>query len=310
MTTNIEMKVCLILLFMIGVSVHVTCQPAGRLEKILRVDDLSLNGEARMEINRLKKELSSPSQSDELSGIRSYNLAICYVAENKPDSVFHYISETIDKTSAFNPLIFTNTDLDFLKTDPRWKRIEQRIDSVYLAENDSITHKDQALQLYHIYMADQHIRRLGLKNADPDINSSDSINLIRVQKIIQEYGWPTYSMVGEAAAKGAFLVIQHSSVSIQEKYVRHVIDAVMRKEASPEWAALMMDRIAVQKRGVQLFGTQLYQIRDSLTGAPGTWRLFPLHDESMVDSLRSALGMIPLKDYLKGFGIDYQPKNK
>lgn len=70
---------------------------------------------------------------------------------------------------------------------------------------------------------------------------------------------------------------------------------------------MLVDRIGVQAAGEQLFGTQVYQEKDSITGKPGKYKYFPIKDEKNVDILRKQAGMIPLKQYLSTFGIDYKP---
>ena len=68
--------------------------------------------------------------------------------------------------------------------------------------------------------------------------------------------------------------------------------------------ALMIDRIRTSKQQPQLYGTQLKI--DSL----GNYALFPIEDEINVDFRRKEVGLYPLKEYLKEFGLDYVPPKK
>lgn len=288
-------------------------QPTGLKDvldyRIIFADSLKNNASASKEIARLKNELSFPAQVHHERGLVYYNLAICYAAENQPDSSCYYLLKALDITPRYNNLIYTDTDFELLYENPCWNTIQQRIDSAYLSDNPEITHKELALELYHIYLSDQHARGLWLKKANMNILSADSIKLERVESIIKQYGWPTFSMIGQTAANGAFLVVQHSDVKTQVKYSNQILIAAREGEANKEWVALILDRIAVQLKGYQFFGTQVYQIRDSLTGQPGPWQYFPIYDESIVDSVRAEMGMVPLEEYLKLFGINYQPGN-
>jgi hypothetical protein len=45
----------------------------------------------------------------------------------------------------------------------------------------------------------------------------DSCNLIPIEKLIAEYGWPGTSFVGAYGNQTVFLVIQHSELPTQEK---------------------------------------------------------------------------------------------
>ena len=68
-----------------------------------------------------------------------------------------------------------------------------------------------------------------------------------------------------------------------------------------------MDRISVTKKGVQIFGTQVYQVRDSINKQNVKYNYFPIKDENQVNSLRKAFDMIPLREYYAIYGIDYKP---
>jgi hypothetical protein len=164
--------------------------------------------------------------------------------------------------------------------------------------------------LYHIYLRDQQARGLGLKRRDKNFTVSEQENLRQVEKVISEYGWPTFSMVGPVSVQGAFLVILHSDVRIQLKYFKHILKAAKKNEASKESIALMMDKINVQMEGVQIFGTQVYRRRDTTTGQWSEYQYYPIQDEEHVDSLRKEYGLIPLSDYYATFGIDYESPSK
>ena len=72
----------------------------------------------------------------------------------------------LDESSNYNKIILTDTDFDFLHQSLLWEKISNEIDSVYLAQNSKITHKELAIELYHIFLKDQHARGLGLKRME------------------------------------------------------------------------------------------------------------------------------------------------
>ena len=49
--------------------------------------------------------------------------------------------------------------------------------------------------------------------------ASDQHNIKRLEEIIAEIGWPKRSAVGERAASAAFLILQHSDLAYQKKYL-------------------------------------------------------------------------------------------
>lgn len=89
-----------------------------------------------------------------------------------------------------------------------------------------------------------------------------------------------------------------------EKIVRQVVS---QGEASKESLVLLEDIISVQLKGMQVYGTQVFQVKDSITGKLGKYTYYPIRNESKVDSLRKSMDLIPLKQYFALFGIDYKP---
>jgi hypothetical protein len=306
-----EFKMCIILLCLFSSAFP---QSVSTFEVspglILYADSIRVKEEIEYNISHLKMEVGSENQSNASRGLKYYNLAVCYSTRDLIDSMCYFLCQTLRYSTEYNNLIFTDTDFENLRREPCWDKITHKIDSTYLTKYPDIINKELAVELYHIYLMDQHARGLGLKKVDERIKEIDQKNLRRVEEIILMYGWPTYSLVGETAAKGAFLVIQHSDTQTQQKYFMLIFNAAKNNEASKEWVALLLDRISVHKQGFQYFGTQVYQAKDTITGRPGKYKYFPIQDEANVDSLRKEFGMIPLNEYYSLFGIDYKPVRK
>jgi hypothetical protein len=55
----------------------------------------------------------------------------------------------------------------------------------------------------------------------------------------------------------------------------------------------------------QIYGTQL--ARNEKTGK---YELYPIEDEEHADLLRTSVGLPPIAEYLKSFGIEYIPPKK
>lgn len=280
----------------------------GLRNVILFADSLLIKNQKEQYVKQLKKDIITNSTDEQ--DLNYYNLAICYSANRQEDSTCYYIKKCLQESSDFNNLVLTDTDFEFLHQYECWEKIKNEIDSVFLEQNPGIKNKKLAVELYHIFLKDQHARGLGLKKIDPALANVDNENLKRVEEIITVYGWPTYSMVGKAAADGAFMVIQHSDVNTQRKYFNQLLDAAKADEASKESVALLTDRISVRLKGMQIFGTQVYQLKDSITGKPGSYKYFPIKDEANVNAKRKEMGMAPLKDYYALFGIVYKYSEK
>jgi hypothetical protein len=101
------------------------------------------------------------------------------------------------------------------------------------------------------------------------------------------------------------LVIQHSNLEKQLKYL-NILKANCEKQES-NWAdyALMYDRILVFQQKKQLYGSQVRFSRSS-----NKWELFPIEDEHNVNKRRNSIGLNSMSDYLKEWNIDYNvPQN-
>lgn len=132
-------------------------------------------------------------------------------------------------------------------------------------------------------------------------NELDSLNLIRIEEIIEKYGYPGKSLVG-MQSNVAFLVIQHSDIETQEKYLPILKEAADKGELRWSSLALLIDRIRVNNGEKQIYGSQIRQSGD------GKYVLFPIEDEPNVNKRRAKVGLGPLEEYVKHWNIIYVPK--
>lgn len=135
------------------------------------------------------------------------------------------------------------------------------------------------------------------------IAKNDSINLQKVSAIINQYGWPGKSLVGENGNRTVFLVIQHAELDAQSKYLPLLKESVAKGESKASHLAYLEDRILMREGKPQQYGTQI--ISDEATGK---WKIYPIEDEKNVDERRLSIGLKPLAEYVKQFGIDYTIK--
>ncbi|TAJ52925.1 MAG: hypothetical protein EPO58_11035 [Chitinophagaceae bacterium] len=108
-----------------------------------------------------------------------------------------------------------------------------------------------------VYLVDQSTRSLSGKHSAVIISSdSQSRNLKLIDSLYAQYGWLAYSQVGHKGAMAQFLVIQHSDLQTQKKWLTRVTKAVNECLLQPENLALLTDRILVQSGKKQLYGSQ------------------------------------------------------
>jgi hypothetical protein len=126
----------------------------------------------------------------------------------------------------------------------------------------------------------------------------DAANARRMEEILEEHGWPGWSLVGEEAATAAWVLIQHADLRLplQELGLAYLQGAVDAGDASPGDLAYLIDRVRVAKGQPQLYGTQLGADANGDL-APRT----PIEDPENVDERRAAMGLGTLEEYYEEF---------
>src|SRR5258708_23895488 len=119
-------------------------------------------------------------------------------------------------------------------------------------------------------------------------------NASRLQAIIVQIGWPTEFLVGERAAKAAWLIAQHAISQPEfERSCLKLLAEAAREHTVPLWQpAMLEDRIRMFEDRPQLYGTQLQP------DAHGNMRPYTIEDPERVDERRRAVGLEPLADIL------------
>jgi hypothetical protein len=132
-------------------------------------------------------------------------------------------------------------------------------------------------------------------------DSLDKVNQKIVSNIIDSFGYPGYSIVGQILMNKCFLVIQHADSAYQNRYLKIVIDAADKGELGWGSVALLIDRIKVSKGEKQIYGSQL-----SIDSA-GNYHLEPVENEMDLNKRRKSVGLEPIEEYLMRWDILYIP---
>ncbi len=208
----------------------------------------------------------------------------------------------------------TDTDLASLRATAGWTEITGRLRKIV---EEIEKHYDKPLQkeLLAIHEADQGIRREFIAvvdksgRDDPAADSlgkimayRDSVNLLKVKAILDEKGWVGADKVGGQANQALFLVIQHADITTQQTYLPMMRDAVKKGNAPASNLALLEDRVALGEGRKQLYGSQIGT--DEKTGSN---YILPLDDPDNVDRRRADMGLGTLADYVKRWGIVWNP---
>lgn len=245
-----------------------------------------------------------------------YNAACAAALSGRVGRAYGFLHRSIERGWEDDAHMDVDTDLASLRAYPElWAEVHAAFDRELVARYGAGFDTKLRTELMKIAAADQAPRmKLGalqkehgwpppdslLKPLLREMEVADSINLLRIVQILETRGWPKKSVVGMQAASTAFLVIQHADLPTQEKYLPMAEQAVRDGDLLPSSLALLIDRIRVRNNKPQLYGSQLRQ--DDKTGATV---FYPIEDEAKVDERRKSMGLEPLSEYAKRFGITY-----
>jgi hypothetical protein len=133
-----------------------------------------------------------------------------------------------------------------------------------------------------------------------DMHLADSTNLNQVESILQKYGWLGSDKIGNEANTTLFMVIQHSKLSTQEKYLPLMTEAVKNGNAKAKNLALLEDRVAIFQGKMQTYGSQIFWSK-----ARNKYCILPLADPDNVDKRRAEVGLQPLSEYVSNWNIKW-----
>lgn len=181
-----------------------------------------------------------------------------------------------------------------IKTDAQMDKLGLNKDLI--AELETIREEDQQYR-QQLNDADEEQR----KTLWEKIEFYDSVNLIKIEKIIGQYGYPGKSLVGEGMSSVAWLVIQHSPLEVQEKYLPLMEEAASNGEMSKSNLALLVDRIRMRNGKNQIYGSQL-----SKDPEDGQMHLYPVEDIENLNQKRAEVNLGPIEEYLTYFNLTWE----
>ncbi|AKD03110.1 DUF6624 domain-containing protein [Pontibacter korlensis] len=242
-----------------------------------------------------------------------YNAACSWALAGNKDKAIANLQLAVDRGYINLSHLKQDTDLNSLHGDNRWKTLVQNLEKK-VAALEANYNKPLKAQLEKIYQTDQEVRRKistvqqehGPNSPEmqalwKEMSETDDINKKAVVAVLEEHGWPGISLVGPQASSAVFLVIQHSDKQTMEKYLPMLKAAAEKGEAAKSQVALMEDRVRMNNGQPQLYGSQLRMNNDT-----EQYELHTIEDEANVNKRRAEMGLEPLEEYMKRFGLDYK----
>lgn len=227
-----------------------------------------------------------------------FHAAKCWALVNQPDSAFFNLFRLAEKTDYLDfQKVKDDAELKNLHRDKRWIKLLTRLNPTNEKFNDSL-----ASILEKIYESDQTIRgemsklRQKYNTASPEYKDlarrmqvTDSINLVLVTSLIDQYGWLSKAVVGKTGNSAIWLVIQHADLATQEKYYPIMEKAVQENKASKKDLAYLEDRILMRQGKKQLYGTQY-----KLDPETNEMKLWEVEDPDRLNERRTSIGLPPM----------------
>jgi len=246
-----------------------------------------------------------------------YNAACSWALANEADAAFVQLFKIAQEDNFTNlGHITIDPDLNSLHKDERWNKLivivksnkekaEANLNKPLVAILDTVYQEDQKYRQQIKGIEDKYGRESDEMRAHFKIlMQKDSINLIKVKKILDEHGWVGADVIGNQGNSTLFLVIQHSDLETQEKYLPMMREAVKKGNASSSSLALLEDRVALRNGGKQIYGSQVR--RDPETGE---YYVSPLINPDNVDKRRAEVGLGPIQEYISNWGIKWDVEN-
>ncbi|HPJ80393.1 MAG TPA: hypothetical protein PLF70_01670 [Candidatus Portnoybacteria bacterium] len=133
------------------------------------------------------------------------------------------------------------------------------------------------------------------KIAEQKIISTDKENIIQAKRIIKQYNWPTFNLIGKRASRAFWLIIQHADLDIQfqKLCLKLLKNAVNNKQAFPQNEAYLADRVLINSGKKQIYGTQFYRnTKNKLVPRP-------IKNVKNIEKLRKSVRLESFTNYLQ-----------
>lgn len=245
-----------------------------------------------------------------------YNAACSYALSGNKKKALHHLFKLAENPHiryADSYKLTTDPDLVSLYNKKRWKELLSLVEQ-NKAEKEKGMERNIVAILDTVLMEDIRARNRYLeavKLYDPEservkelikhIIKIDSVNLLKVSKVLDEKGWLGPENIGKDGSNALFLVIQHSPLKVQEKYLPMMKEAVKKGDAIPGQFAMLQDRVAIRQGRRQIYGSQIKTEDDSSY-------VLPLIEPQRVNERRAEVGLSPLEDYVEKYGIIWHAK--
>lgn len=283
-------------------------------------DELIRNGDNLYDAGKYLEsamEYEKAFNLEEGNASQYYNAACSWALSGDTIQSIKNLNLSADKGWKNLKHIKRDKDLASLYEIKGWAEILKKVQA-NLDEYEKDFDKPLKEQLEQIYVRDQTLRQLyrtaeekfGRESDEMKyfwelVSEQDSLNELEVIKIIEENGWVGKSLVGGQANMTLWLVIQHAPIETQEKYLPLLEESVLKGESSGRHLALLEDRVQMRNGKPQTYGSQITRDEES-----GKQIVYEIWEPEYVNQRRKKVGLGPIEDYVKRWGIEWTIEQK
>ncbi len=287
---------------------------AQTFEDLIRKGDVHYDEKEYLES---AKAYDNAFEIEEGNASQYYNAACSWALTGDTVHALNYLELSARKGWKNLKHIKKDSDLNSLHSVIGWEGVLATVQS-NLDEYEKDFDKPLKERLEKIHVKDQMLRQL-YRDAeekfgrDSDemryfwelVSEQDSLNELEVVEIIENRGWVGKSVIGGQANMTIWLVIQHAPIETQEKYLPLLQESVKKGESSGSHLALLEDRILMRNGKPQTYGSQI--VSDNETGKQ---IVYEIRDPEYVNQRRREVGLGPIQDYVKRWGIEWDIEQK
>ncbi len=179
----------------------------------------------------------------------------------------------------------------------------RNLDSLLLALRD----RDQAVRREVLRLSQQSPSPVdSLLSAYARMQEVDAGNQRMVAGLLEE-GWP--EEISDEAGEALWLVIDHADLEMQRRFMPLVEKQVKAGRLAKSSYATLLDRMLMRENRPQRYGTQTRSftriVEGDLVCDQRVCYVWPVEHPASLDSLRAAMGLIPIGEYLQAVEETY-----
>ncbi|WP_343687163.1 DUF6624 domain-containing protein [Chryseobacterium gleum] len=252
-------------------------------------------------------------QIQEPDALNAYKAAGVYALKDNHIKAFYFLKLALSKGWTEAQKLSEDPYFKLLKihNSQRWKQLQ---DQAFTKESQfitSLTLPDLREEINHLANVEQNLRYKraqanadseNIKKVDNQIRITDSMNYQKAKEIIQKYGWPKKTEIGNDGQNNLWLIIQHADhdVLFQKKVLKEMEKIKGTNELNLENYAFLYDRVRINLNYKQLYGTQ---VNWTVNGEASSFK--PIEKEGQVDSRRTSMRLPLLGSYALSYGFTY-----